>query len=90
MPAVEAETNTEATEKKEKFKYDKEDLISFHELFLSKPLVKACTALEYDHPTRIQRSVVPQVLDGKDILANAVTGSGKTAAYLLPILEKLI
>jgi superfamily II DNA/RNA helicase len=73
-----------------KFKYDKEDLISFHELFLSKPLVKACTSLEYDHPTRIQRSVIPQVLAGKDILANAVTGSGKTAAYLLPILEKQI
>jgi len=73
---------------KEKPKYEKEDLISFHELFLSKPLVKACNSLEYDHPTRIQRSVIPLILEGKDVLANAVTGSGKTASYLLPILEK--
>ena len=69
-------------------KYLKEDLISFYELFISKPLVKACTALEYDHPTSIQRRVIPHILNGKDVLVNAVTGSGKTASYLLPILEK--
>lgn len=66
--------------------YDQEDLIQFHELMLSKPLVRACTVLDYDHPTVIQRKAIPAVLEGHDILAHAVTGSGKTAAYLLPLL----
>lgn len=70
--------------------YDKEDLISFHQLFLSKPLVKACGDLEYEHPTVIQRKVIPAIVEGNDILAHAVTGSGKTAAYLLPMLEKYV
>ena len=72
-----------------KVHYEKDDLISFHELYISKPLVKACSALEYDHPTRIQSQVIPNVLENKDLLVNAVTGSGKTASYLLPVLEKL-
>jgi ATP-dependent RNA helicase RhlE len=70
--------------------YDKEDLISFHQLFISKPLVKACQDLDYEHPTVIQRKVIPAILEGNDILAHAVTGSGKTASYLLPILEKYL
>jgi ATP-dependent RNA helicase DDX27 len=65
-------------------------LISFHQLFISKPLVKACQELEYEHPTVIQRKVIPAVLEGNDILAHAVTGSGKTASYLLPLLEKYL
>lgn len=72
------------------FHYDKEDLVQFHELMLSKPLVKACSELDYDHPTVIQRKMLPAVLEGHDILAHAVTGSGKTAAYLLPLLQKYL
>ena len=70
--------------------YDKEDLISFHQLFISKPLTKAAHELDYEHPTVIQRKVIPAILEGNDVLAHSVTGSGKTAAYLLPILEKFI
>ena len=70
--------------------YDKDDLISFSQLFISKPLVKACNDLEYEHPTVIQRKVIPAILEGNDILAHSVTGSGKTAAYLLPMLEKFL
>ena len=70
--------------------YDKEDLISFHQLFISKPLVKAAYDLDYEHPTVIQRQVIPAILEGNDVLAHSVTGSGKTAAYLLPILEKFV
>ena len=70
--------------------YDKEDLISFHQLFISKPLTKAALELDYEHPTVIQRKVIPAILEGNDVLAHSVTGSGKTAAYLLPILEKFI
>ncbi|CAI2386644.1 unnamed protein product [Moneuplotes crassus] len=72
-----------------KVHYEKDDLISFHDLFLSRPLVKACNSLEYDHPTRIQSQVIPNILENRDLLVNAVTGSGKTASYVLPILEKL-
>ena len=72
-----------------KIHYEKDDLISFNDLFLSRPLVKACNSLEYDHPTRIQSQVIPNILENRDLLVNAVTGSGKTASYLLPILEKL-
>ena len=70
--------------------YDKEDLISFHELCISKALTKAAADLDYEHPTVIQRQVIPSILEGNDVLAHAVTGSGKTAAYLLPILEKYV
>jgi ATP-dependent RNA helicase DDX27 len=70
--------------------YDKEDLISFHELLLGKPLTKACADLNYEHPTVIQRMVIPSILEGSDVMAHAVTGSGKTACYLLPILQKYI
>ena len=70
--------------------YDKDDLIMFHELMLSKPLVRACSELEYEHPTVIQRMAVPAVLEGHDIMAHSVTGSGKTAAYLLPIMQKYL
>lgn len=72
-----------------KIHYEKDDLISFHDLMLSRPLIKACNALQYDHPTRIQNQVIPNILENRDLLVNAVTGSGKTASYLLPILEKL-
>lgn len=64
--------------------------MSFHQLFISKALTKAASELEYDHPTVIQRNVIPAVIEGHDIMAHAVTGSGKTAAYLLPILEKYV
>jgi ATP-dependent helicase YprA (DUF1998 family) len=70
--------------------YDKEDLISFHQLFISKPLAKAAQDLDFEHPTVIQRQTIPAIIEGNDILAHAVTGSGKTASYLLPILEKWV
>jgi len=77
--------NTEA-----KMHYDKDDLIQFHELMLSKPLIRACSDLDYEHPTIIQRKVVPVILEGHDVMAHAVTGSGKTASYLLPMLQKYL
>jgi len=70
--------------------YDKDDLIQFHELGLEKPLVKACTDLDYDHPTIIQKKAIPAILEGQDVLAHSVTGSGKTASYLLPLLQKYL
>ena len=62
----------------------------FASLGLAKGLVKACEALGYVTATEIQEKVVPLVLKGADVLAGAVTGSGKTAAFALPILHRLL
>jgi len=88
--AVEVEDFSKVGNEAAKIHYDKEDLVSFHSLSLSKPLTKACQELEYEHPTVIQRKVIPSIIEGHDILAHAVTGSGKSAAFLLPILEKYV
>jgi ATP-dependent RNA helicase DDX27 len=63
---------------------------SFADLGLSKPLLKAVSALGYTQPTPIQAAVVPLGLTGRDICGRAVTGSGKTAAFMLPLLERLL
>ncbi|CAH4023860.1 unnamed protein product [Pieris brassicae] len=63
---------------------------SFYMMNLSRPLLKAIGTLNYVHPTPIQSATIPIGLLGKDICACAATGTGKTAAYMLPILERLI
>ena len=60
---------------------------SFSELGLIKPLLKACSDMGYAHSTPIQKLSIPPALLGRDVLASAVTGSGKTAAFLLPIIQ---
>jgi superfamily II DNA/RNA helicase len=87
---VQEEPQLSQVEQAKMMHYDKEDLVTFHALFVSKAIAKACGELEYDHPTVIQRKVIPAMIEGHDILAHAVTGSGKTAAYLVPILEKYV
>lgn len=62
---------------------------SFEELRLCRPLLRAVAELHFDTPTPIQRDVIPPALQGLDVLATAETGSGKTASFLLPILERL-
>ncbi|XP_010542208.1 PREDICTED: DEAD-box ATP-dependent RNA helicase 28 [Tarenaya hassleriana] len=63
---------------------------SFIELNLSRPLLRACEALGYAKPTPIQAACIPLALTGRDICASAITGSGKTAAFALPTLERLL
>ncbi|KAH0455977.1 hypothetical protein IEQ34_016009 [Dendrobium chrysotoxum] len=63
---------------------------SFLELNLSRPLLKACEALGYHKPTPIQAACIPLALTGRDICGSALTGSGKTAAFALPVLERLL
>ncbi|GAB2219154.1 hypothetical protein Droror1_Dr00006784 [Drosera rotundifolia] len=63
---------------------------SFMELNLSRPLLRACEALGYSKPTPIQAACIPLALTGRDICGSAVTGSGKTAAFALPTLERLL
>ncbi|CAK59459.1 unnamed protein product (macronuclear) [Paramecium tetraurelia] len=60
----------------------------FQQLKLNKSLVKACHEQGYKYPTKIQAQIVPLVLAGKDVLASSCTGSGKTAAFLLPLMQR--
>ncbi len=63
--------------------------LSFTELNLSKPLINALTDLEFIAPTPIQKEAYPIIMSGKDVIGIAQTGTGKTFAYLLPILRQL-
>ena len=63
---------------------------SFHSMSLSRPILRGLTSLGFTSPTPIQKKTVPIALMGKDIVGGAVTGSGKTAAFVLPILERLL
>ncbi len=61
----------------------------FEQLHLSKPILRALTEEGYAQPTPIQTAAIPEVLAGRDVLATAQTGTGKTAAFALPILHRL-
>ncbi len=62
---------------------------SFQEMGLSKPLLKAIAKLGWTHPSEIQAGMIPLALAGRDILGQARTGTGKTAGFALPILQRL-
>src|SRR5205085_1387981 len=64
-------------------------LMSFHTLGLSKPLLDALAAKNYSQATPIQHQAIPTVLTGRDLLGIAQTGTGKTAAFMLPSLDRL-
>ena len=63
--------------------------MTFEDLKLAEPLLRAVKAEGYTIPTPIQQQAIPQVLEGKDVLGCAQTGTGKTAAFTLPILQRL-
>ncbi len=63
--------------------------MSFDSLSLIEPLLKAIRSLGYETPTPIQTQAIPQVLTGRDLLGCAQTGTGKTAAFALPVLQRL-
>lgn len=64
-------------------------MTSFAHFALSKKVVDALNALHYETPTPIQEQVIPKALKGQSLLATSETGSGKTHAFLIPILEKI-
>jgi ATP-dependent RNA helicase DeaD len=64
--------------------------VSFSSLGLAEPIVKAVLALGYEEATPIQRAAIPALLDGRDIIGQAGTGTGKTAAFALPLLHRLL
>lgn len=65
-------------------------LVPFKELNLNSKLLQAVEAAGFTAPTEIQRQAIPVVLAGRDLMASAQTGTGKTAAFVLPALERLL
>ena len=63
--------------------------MSFKDLQLNRPILRAVAEAGYDNPTLVQEKTIPLVLDKKDIVVSAQTGTGKTAAFALPILQLL-
>ncbi|PAX07140.1 DEAD/DEAH box helicase [Sphingomonas lenta] len=63
--------------------------MNFQDLGLAEPLVRALHAKGYDQPTPIQRDAIPHLLQGRDLLGIAQTGTGKTAAFVLPSIQRL-
>ncbi|VEU20632.1 DEKNAAC101446 [Brettanomyces naardenensis] len=62
----------------------------FQSMDLSRPVLKGLSTLGYTKPTPVQSAAIPIALMGKDVVAGAQTGSGKTAAYMIPIIERLL
>ncbi|KAI9721752.1 MAG: nucleolar DEAD-box protein required for synthesis of 60S ribosomal subunit [Candelaria pacifica] len=63
---------------------------SFQKMSLSRPILRGLASVGFAEPTPIQTKTVPVALLGKDVVGGAVTGSGKTAAFIIPILERLL
>ena len=65
------------------------DAVTFESLGLSAPILKAIAEIGYETPTPIQEKTIPPMLAGRDLIGQAQTGTGKTAAFAIPILEKI-
>ncbi|KAI1749251.1 P-loop containing nucleoside triphosphate hydrolase protein [Xylaria castorea] len=63
---------------------------SFQTMSLSRPILRGLNTLGFNTPTPIQAKTIPLALEGRDLVGGAVTGSGKTAAFVVPILERLL
>ena len=63
--------------------------MSFSKLGLRDVIVKKCQSAGYTEPTPIQQQAIPVILDGSDLIGCAETGTGKTAAFLLPIMQRI-
>lgn len=95
-----SETTTESGKSEKSEKTDKTDKTvapakttknpGFSDLGLDPRLLQAIANQKYQTPTLVQSKVIPLALNGQDVLAKAKTGSGKTAAYLLPILHSVL
>ena len=62
----------------------------FADLQLDQRLLKSVDKLGFETPTPVQLQAIPLALQGRDLLVNAATGSGKTAAFLLPVLDRML
>lgn len=69
---------------------DEDEVMSFTEMGLDDRILLALIELNWSEPTPIQETAIPLVLSGRDILAKARTGSGKTGAYAIPLIQKIL
>ena len=65
------------------------NLDSFNDLLLSAPVIKGLKKVGYESPSPIQAKIIPYMMDGRDVIGQAQTGTGKTAAFALPLLSKI-
>ncbi len=72
-----------------RLKFLKRDSMSFDGLGLSPALVNAVLEKGYEAPTPIQSQAIPAIIEGRDVMAAAQTGTGKTAGFTLPLIERL-
>lgn len=69
---------------------EEEKDVNFHKMELDDRILKGIAKLGWLKPTKIQEVAIPLILEGKDVLIRAKTGSGKTAAFLVPLIQKII
>ncbi|MDY0104249.1 MAG: DEAD/DEAH box helicase [Lentimicrobium sp.] len=66
------------------------EAVSFHDFEFAGPVMEGLDAIGFETPTPIQKQIIPLIMQGKDVIGCAQTGTGKTAAYLLPVLHRII
>lgn len=64
--------------------------MKYSELNIQEPILEAITEMGFEEPTEIQEKAIPMIREGKDVIGQSETGSGKTAAFGIPILEKIV
>ena len=69
---------------------EKKELFPFHEMCLDDRILKAIAKLGWINPTLIQERAIPLILEGKDLLARGRTGSGKTGAFCIPMIQRIL
>ncbi len=69
---------------------EEDEILSFNDMGLDERLLYAIDILGWSEPTAIQETAIPIILEGKDVLAQARTGSGKTGAYMIPLIHKIL
>ena len=69
---------------------NKDVILNFKEFGFDERLMEGIDASGYEEATPVQEQVIPLIMDGKDVIASAQTGTGKTAAFLLPLINKII
>ena len=67
----------------------KEKIVEFKELYISEETLRAIADMGFKSPSPIQKETIPPLLEGKDVIGQAQTGTGKTAAFAIPIIEKI-
>ena len=68
---------------------EKENIVEFKELELTDEILKAIADMGFKNPSPIQKETIPPLLEGRDLIGQAQTGTGKTAAFSIPILERV-